>query len=249
MGDRRVINDHNTGHRTPPLPQTQSKPAPAAAVQEAAGAHQTAPRDLQVGHHSPSRWHGCRRAPDRRPRPASSRSGGLHLRQRAERAAFSPRCGRTPEKWPKGDLRGTKITTRSAARQQAACPPRAARRRSPRPALEGLCRPVAAVAPPGGRVGRSYDVTYSDPPLRFSFFVPNQRDLGGASAPLGGAACAPGAARRRGPRADGPSRGAQPVEVAPARCARPPASFSARSRTVRRKSRQSPVHPEFCRFS
>ena len=114
-----------------------------------------APRDLHAGNHGPSRWHGCRRAPARRPRPASFRSGGLHLRQRAERAAFSPRCGRTPEKWPKGDLRGTKITTRSAARQQAACPPRAARRRSPRPALEGLCRPVAAVAPPGGRVGRS----------------------------------------------------------------------------------------------
>ena len=155
MGDRRVINDHHTGHRTPPPPQTQSKPAPAAAVQEAAGAHQTALHGRHTGHHGPSRWHGCRRAPARRPRPASFRSGGLHLRQRAERAAFSPRCGRTPEKWPKGDLRGTKITTRSAARQQAACPPRAARRRSPRPALEGLCRPVAAVAPPGGRVGRS----------------------------------------------------------------------------------------------
>ena len=53
---------------------------------------------------------------------------------------------------------------------------------------------------------------------RFSFFVPNQRDLGGASAPLGGASCAPGAARRRGPLADGPSRGAQPVGVAPTRC-------------------------------
>ena len=155
MGDRRVINDHHTGHRTTPPPQAQSKPAPAAAVQEAAGAHQTALHGRHTGHHGPSRWHGCRRAPARRPRPASSRSGGLHLRQRAERAAFSPRCGRTPEKWPKGDLRGTKITTRSAARQQAACPPRAARRRSPRPALEGLCRPVAAVAPPGGRVGRS----------------------------------------------------------------------------------------------
>ena len=152
MGDRRVINDHNTGHRTPPPPQTQSKPAPAAAVQEAAGAHQTALHGRHTGHHGPSRWHGCRRAPARRPRPASFRSGGLHLRQRAERAAFSPRCGRTPEKWPKGDLRGTKITTRSAARQQAACPPRAARRRSPRPALEGLCRPVAAVAPQ--RLGR-----------------------------------------------------------------------------------------------
>ncbi|EOD24248.1 hypothetical protein EMIHUDRAFT_457816, partial [Emiliania huxleyi CCMP1516] len=35
---------------------------------------------------------------------------------------------------------------------------------------------------------------------------------------LGGASCAPGAARRRGPLADGPSRGAQPVGVAPARC-------------------------------
>ena len=151
MGDRRVINDHNTGHRTPPPPQTQSKPAPAAAVQEAAGAHQTALHGRHTGHHGPSRWHGCRRAPARRPRPASFRSGGLHLRQRAELAAFSPRCGRTPEKWPKGDLRGTKITTRSAARQQAACPPRAARRRSPRPALEGLCRPVAAVAPPRRR--------------------------------------------------------------------------------------------------
>ena len=155
MGDRRVINDHHTGHRTTPPPQAQSKPAPAAAVQEAAGAHQTALHGRHTGHHGPSRWHGCRRAPARRPRPASSRSGGLHLRQRAERAAFSPRCGRTPEKWPKGDLRGTKITTRSAARQQAACPPRAARRRSPRPALERLCRPVAAVAPPGGRVGRN----------------------------------------------------------------------------------------------
>ena len=50
------------------------------------------------------------------------------------------------------------------------------------------------------------------------FFVRNQRDLGGASAPLGGASCAPGAARRRGPLADGPSRGAQPVGVAPTRC-------------------------------
>ena len=86
-------------------------------------------------------------------------------------------------------------------------------------------------------------------PSRFSFFVPNQRDLGGASAPLGGASCAPGAARRRGPLADGPSRGARPVGVALTRRARPPASSSARSRTVRRKSRQSPVHPEFCRFS
>ena len=114
-----------------------------------------APRDLHAGNHGPSRWHGCRRAPARRPRPASSRSGGLHLRQRAERAAFSPRCGRTPEKRPKDDLRGTKITTRSASRQRAACLPRAARRRSPRPALEELRRPVAAVAPPGGRVGRS----------------------------------------------------------------------------------------------
>ena len=114
-----------------------------------------APRDLHAGNHGPSRWHGCRRAPARRPRPASFRSGGLHLRQRAERAAFSPRCGRTPEKRPKDDLRGTKITTRSASRQRAACLPRAARRRSPRPALEELRRPVAAVAPPGGRVGSS----------------------------------------------------------------------------------------------
>ena len=87
------------------------------------------------------------------------------------------------------------------------------------------------------------------PPSRFSFFVPNQRDLGGASAPLGGASCAPGAARRRGPLADGPSRGARPVGVALTRRARPPASFPAGPRTVPRECRHSPVHPEFCRFS
>ena len=109
MGDRRVINDHNTGHRTPPSPQTQSKPAPAAAVQEAAGSHQTALHGRHAGHHAPAR----------RPRPPSSRSRRLQLRQRAAaRPPFAHR-GRTPEKWPKSDLRGTKITTRSDARQQA----------------------------------------------------------------------------------------------------------------------------------
>ena len=117
------------------------------------------------------------------------------------------------------------------------------RQQSAAPACSGRC---GAAAPPPRPV---YDVTYSDPPSRFSFFVPNQRDLGGASAPLGGASCAPGAARRRGPLADGPSRGARPVGVALTRRARPPASFSSGPRTVRRKSRQSPVHPEFCRFS
>ena len=90
----------------------------------------------------------------------------------------------------------------------------------------------------GGK-GPSMMYLIRTPPSRFSFFVPNQRDLGGASAPLGGASCAPGAARRRGPLADGPSRGARPVGVALTRRARPPASSSARSRTVRRKSRQS----------
>ena len=45
----------------------------------------------------------------------------------------------------------------------------------------------------------------------------------------------------RASRADGPSRGAQPVYQLERRrrAARPPASFSAGSRTVRRKSRQS----------
>ena len=87
-----------------------------------------APRDLHAGNHGPSRWHGCRRAPARRPRPASFRSGGLHLRQRAERAAFSPRCGRTPEKRPKDDLRGTKsrLEAPPASGQLACHAPRAA---------------------------------------------------------------------------------------------------------------------------
>ena len=80
---------------------------------------------------------------------------------------------------------------------------------------------------------------------RLVFFVPNQRDLGGASAPLGGAACAPGAARRRGPLADGPSRGARPVGVALTRRARPPASFPAGPRTVCRESRHSKQLPSF----
>ena len=77
------------------------------------------------------------------------------------------------------------------------------------------------------------------------FFVPNQRDLGGASAPLGGASCAPGAARRRGPLADGPSRGARPVGVALTRRARPPASFPAGPRTVPRECRHSKQLPSF----
>ena len=97
---------------------------------------------------------GAAHAPARRPRPASSRSRGLHLRQRAAARPPFARRGRTSEKRPKGDLRGTKITTRSAARQAAARPPRAARRRSPWPALEGLRRP-AAVGPRGQqRLGR-----------------------------------------------------------------------------------------------
>ena len=83
------------------------------------------------------------------------------------------------------------------------------------------------------------------PPWRLVFFVPNQRDLGGASAPLGGASCAPGAARRRGPLADGPSRGARPVGVALTRRARPPASFPAGPRTVPRECRHSKQLPSF----
>mmetsp|Transcript_15816 Transcript_15816/g.45461 ORF Transcript_15816/g.45461 Transcript_15816/m.45461 type:complete len:247 (-) Transcript_15816:937-1677(-) len=77
------------------------------------------------------------------------------------------------------------------------------------------------------------------PPLAARLFLPNERDFGPSFSARAGRPCAHAAARRGGPRADGPSRGARPVGVALTRRARPPASFSARPSTVADRGRRS----------
>ena len=87
----------------------------------------------------------------------SSRSGGLHLRQQAERAAFSPRCGCTPERQPTATYAALKITTKRrppagsspATRRAPPQPPARAGRATP----AGSRRQLGAAAP--GRPERS----------------------------------------------------------------------------------------------